>query len=112
MNQLIVGVAIIFLHIADPDGGRGSGPPPPFEKIQNREFLSNTRPGPLKESQNYLSPLKKSRKPKRCQSWTPSDKTSRIRACIIHVILRCWPCFHYTVLERSVYDRKILQKFA
>ena len=34
---------------ADPEGGTGgSGPPPPHRKIQNKGFLINTGPDPLK----------------------------------------------------------------
>ena len=36
------------LSWADPEGDRGSGPPPPPEKLQNIGFFSNTRPDPLK----------------------------------------------------------------
>ena len=33
---------------ADPEGDRGSGPPPPPENYKNIEFLSTTGPDPLK----------------------------------------------------------------
>ena len=31
----------------DPDGGRGSAPPPPLKNHKNTGFLSNTGPDPL-----------------------------------------------------------------
>ena len=33
---------------ADPEGGRGSGPPPPLENFKNIGLLSSTGPDPLK----------------------------------------------------------------
>ena len=37
-----------LLACVDPEGGQGSEPPPPPEKLQNIVFLSNTAPDPLK----------------------------------------------------------------
>ena len=38
----------LYNPLADPEGGRGSGPPPPLKNNKNIGFLSNTGPDPLK----------------------------------------------------------------
>ena len=88
--------------------GRGSGPP--LKNHKNIGFLSNTDPDPLenhKATKHHLhgfrwraddgplivvfesslhSSTKNKQQQKRCQSWTPSDKTSWISAFTLYII--------------------------
>ena len=76
-------------HVRIQRGDRGSGPPPLLKNHKNIGFLSNSGPDPLDEAtepefnvgplivvfgSTHLSLTKKTKKKKRCQSWTPSDK--------------------------------------
>ena len=61
MCQLMPLQCFLFVPVAcaDPEGGGGRGFGPPPEKSQNKGFLSNTGPDPLKKSQSYQASIQR-----------------------------------------------------